>query len=207
VHTNLEGLRGARDDVAEHAVPATRGSPLLTSCAGRRGEAQLHLGLLLGCGPEALHAGDAGDGAWRFATRVEVGQEHGESPLRRRLRSRQPRHLGEEGVVAGGRRGAGLWSSLTVAWEGEEEDKWKEWEDENMREGRAVIDCGGQRSLLVWSRRFIGRCGTSRVLCRWDINPARDSTGLGVFFRSRQTTETKFTDFFEIFRLNFSFEI
>ena len=40
--------------------------------------------------------------------------------------------------------GAGLWSSGTVAWEGEEveEDKWKEWEDE-MREGYAVVDSGG----------------------------------------------------------------
>ena len=118
MHTNLEGLHGARDDVAEHAVPATRGLPLLlSSCAGRRGEAPLRLGLRRGCGPEALGAGDAGDGAWRLATRVEVGQEHGEAPLRR---SRRPRHLGEEGVVAGGRRGAGLWSSGTVAWGGRE---------------------------------------------------------------------------------------
>jgi len=81
--TNLEGLRGARDDVAEHAVPATRGLPLLSSCAGPRGEAPLRLGLRRGCGPEALGAGDdAGDGARRLAPRVEVGQEHGEAPLR-----------------------------------------------------------------------------------------------------------------------------
>jgi len=140
LHTNLEGLRGARDDVAEHAVPATRGLPLLlSSCAGRRGEAPLRLGLRRSCGPEALGAGDAGDGARRLATRVEVGQEHGEAPL---LRSRRPRHLGEEGVVAGGRRGALEFGHGGVEWEGEEEDKWKEWEDE-MRERDAVVDCGG----------------------------------------------------------------
>lgn len=180
--TNLEGRCGARDDAAEHAaspggglvLPAPRGG------AGGRGDLRLRLG------PVALGAGEAGGGGARgVATRAEVGEEHREAPLRRTSRQarRRRRHLGEvrteEAAVAGWLargRGAGPGGGFGVR---------ARWRGRVGRRGRGQITewglmrwwCG---RLLVWSLRFIRRCGLRWGLLHCHVGPGHLGTHLGV---------------------------
>ena len=159
--TNLEGRCGARDDVAEHTVSASRG-PASSGGAGGSREPRLGLGLRRGRGPVALGAGEADGGARGLAGRAEVGKEHGEAPLRRgRRRARRRRHLGDarrrrwlaRGLAGGGFGVRARWRGVGGRGRGQIKRSGE------RRDGRE----GGGR-LLVWSLRFIRRCGL-----RWSL--------------------------------------